>query len=143
MSHALIDRSPDLKELCSKGFKLAVIDDALLVVKQVPYVASSRQIQRAELIMVLSLNDDRTTKPEDHVVYWSGDPPCTNQGLGLDDVLGIAGPVALGPFPITYMFSAKADYATYKDKVATYVEILEREARQICPGVSARNPPRG
>ena len=140
MSHALIDRSPDLLKLHDSGYRLGIADDAFLIVKCVPYVTPNLTVHSAELIMVLTLKGDITTKPGDHVAYWSGAHPHRANGVPLDALLVPETPrTNLSPsFPSVLMFSAKASYRDYWHKVTTYVEILEREARSIEPTASAR-----
>ena len=138
MSRELIARSPDLARLVAGGFSLRVIDDALLVIENVPYVTTAGTVDHASLVMVLTLRGDVATKPADHVAYWTGSTPCTAEGVGLTDKLGAAGSGSVGPFSPVLMFSAKTDYQDYQHKVETYVEYLEREARKIQPGATAR-----
>lgn len=138
MSRELIARSPDLTRLAADGYSLRVVDDALLVVENVPYVTTARQLDHASLIMVLTLRGDVASKPADHVAYWTGSTPCTAEGDSLTDKLGAGSGGSVGPFSPVLMFSAKADYQDYQHKVETYVEYLEREARKIQPGAMAR-----
>ena len=138
MSRELTARSPDLARLVADGYLLRVIDDALLVVEGVPYVTTARTVDHASLVMVLTLRGDVATKPADHVAYWTGSTPCTAEGVSLSDKLGAGGSGSVGPFSPVLMFSAKADYQDYQHKVETYVEYLEREARKVQPGATAR-----
>ena len=140
MSRGLIDRSPDLRTLEAKGYCLRIADDAFLVIDRVPYVTAAKEVQRAELVMVLTLRGDATAKPCDHVAYWAGKHPCLADGRKLDALLepnSVRQSVSPS-FPSVLMFSAKADYQNYHHKVTTYVEILGREARSIDPGVAAQ-----
>ena len=133
MSRGLIARSADLRTLEADGYGLRIADDAFLVIDRVPYVTATREVQRAELVMVLTLRGDATAKPSDHVAYWAGGHPHHADGKMLDAVLvPNSGRVSVSPsFPSVLMFSAKADYRDYHHKVTTYVEILGREARLI------------
>ena len=140
MSRELIALSPDLRALEADGYCLRIADDALLVIDRVPYVTASREVQRAELVMPLTLRGDATTKPDDHVAYWTGEHPHHANGKTLDALLvPYSVPVHMSrTFPSVLQFSAKADYQDYRHKVRTYVEILGREARSIDQGVSAQ-----
>ena len=140
MSRGLIARSPDLRTLEADRYSLRIVDDALLVIDRVPYVTPARQVQRAELVMVLTLRGDKTAKPGDHVAYWSGEHPHRADGRKLDALLvPNSGREIVSPsFPSVLMFSAKADYQDYHHKVTTYAEILGREARLIEPGATAQ-----
>ena len=140
MSRELIARSPDLGTLDAELYSLRIVDDAFLVISGVPYVTATRQVQRSELVMVLTLRGDKTTKPGDHVAYWSGEHPHRADGRTLDALLvPNSGRQSVSPsFPSVLMLSAKADYRDYHHKVTTYAEILGREARLIDPGATAR-----
>ena len=140
MSRELIARSPDLRTLEADLYSLRIVDDAFLVTNGVPYVTATRQVQRAELVMVLTLRGDKTAKPGDHVAYWSGEHPHRADGRTLDALLvPNSGRQSVSPsFPSVLMFSAKADYLDYHHKVTTYAEILSREARLIDPEATAR-----
>ena len=110
------------------------------MINNVPYVTATQQVQRAELVMVLTLRGDETAKPGDHVAYWSGEHPHRADGRKLDALLvPNSGRESVSPsFPSVLMFSAKADYRDYHHKVTIYAEILCREARLIEPGATAR-----
>ena len=140
MSRGLIARSPDLRTLEADLYSLRIVDDAFLVINGVPYVTATQQVQRAELVVVLTLRGDETAKPGDHVAYWSGEHPHRADGRTLDALLvPNSGRESVSPsFPSVLMFSAKADYRDYHHKVTTYAEILGREARLIEPGATAQ-----
>ena len=140
MSRELIARNPDLSSLEADLYSLRIVDDAFLVIDGVPYVTATQQVQRAALVMVLTLRGDTTAKPGDHVAYWSGEHPYRADGKKLDALLvPNSKRESVSPsFPSVLMFSAKADYRDYHHKVTTYTEILGREARLIEPNASAR-----
>ena len=140
MSRGLIARSPDLRTLAADRYSLRIADDAFLVIDHVPYVTPARQVQRAELVMILTLRGDKTAKPGDHVAYWSGEHPHRADGRTLDALLvPNSGRESVSPsFRSVLMFSAKADYRDYHHKVTTYAEILGQEARLIEPGTTAQ-----
>ena len=140
MSRGLIARSSDLKKLEADRYSLRIVDDAFLVIGGVPYVTVAQQVQRAELVMVLTLRGDETAKPGDHVAYWSGEHPHRADGRTLDALLvpNSSQQSVCPSFPSVFMLSAKADYRDYHHKATTYAEILGREARLIEPGATAR-----
>ena len=133
MSRELIARSTDLTSLEANGYSLRIVDDAYLVVDRVQYVTASRQVGQAELIMVLTLQGDRTATPGDHVAYWSGTHPYRANGTTLDALLLPSSQrTSVCPsFPSVLMFSAKTNYRDYFHKVTTYVGILKREVQLI------------
>ena len=140
MSRGLIARSSDLRTLEADRYSLRIVDDAFLVVDNVPYITPTGQVQRAKLVMVLTLRGDETAKPSDHVAYWSGEHPYRADRRPLDALLEPnSNRSSISPsFPSVLMFSAKADYQNYHHKVTTYAEILGREARLIDPEATTR-----
>ena len=70
MSQQLINRSPDLKKLRDEGFEIQVISNHLIM-RNVPYVNSQRQVSYGTLISELSRNAGGC--PGTHVVHFAGD----------------------------------------------------------------------
>lgn len=75
MSQQLISRSPDLARLRNAGFAVRVLD-GLLVVDDIPYVTSEREVKRGTLVSELTLAGDVTQRPSTHVVSFVGEVPC-------------------------------------------------------------------
>ena len=142
MSHALIARSPDLRRLQDDGYTLRIVDQAYLLVDNVPYVTAQGEVHEGALVMDLTLNNDVTVKPNTHVTNWTGEFPCCANGEKLLALLAEgAGTTSLSDsLPPVYQFSAKphGGYEDYHHKVSTYVEILGREARQLDPNATAQ-----
>ena len=74
MSQRPISRSADLKKLRDEGYDLEIRSGCLLV-KDVPYVNSRKEVKRGILVMKLVLADDQTGRPDTHVAYFSGSIP--------------------------------------------------------------------
>ena len=142
MSRALIARNTDLRKLEEEGYTLRVVDDAYLLIENVPYVTAQGDVQEGSLVMELTLSGDCTVQPTKHVAYWTGEFPYEANG---DKLLALviedAGKDSLcdSILPV-YQFSAKPDdgYKNYHHKVTTYVDILSREARLISPDSTAQ-----
>ena len=142
MSRALIARSPDLRRLEDEGYSLRIVDDAYLLVGNVPYATKDGGVREGSLAMELTLQGDVTTKPHTHVAYWTGEFPYRADGSKLlallveDAARGTPSPSV----PPAYMLSAKATggYRNYHHKVDTYVDLLCREARAISPSSTAQ-----
>ena len=75
MSHALIARSYDLRCLQDEGYTLRIVDEAYLLVENVPYVTAQGEVHEGTLFMDLTLNDDITVPPSSHIAYWTGEFP--------------------------------------------------------------------
>ena len=143
MSHALIARSRDLRRLQDEGYTLRIVDQAYLLVENVPYVTAQGEVHEAILIMNLALSDDVTVAPDTHVAHWTGEFPHRADGEKLIALLQEGGgksSLSDSLLPV-FQFSAKPDGGAYRDyhhKVTTYVEILGREARQLEPSATAQ-----
>jgi len=141
MSHLLIARSPDLQLLRNDGFDLEVRGGYLLI-KNVPYATSTRQVKRGILISALELNGDRTARPSNHVAMWSGEHPCHHDGRTISAITNSSPPHNLGnDIQADFTFSAKAAYRNYHHKMTTYIGRITGEAQVIDPTVSANTFP--
>jgi hypothetical protein len=145
MSNTLIGRSPDLKKLRDEGYNLEIRGGYLLV-HEVPYVNSAREVKRGILVSKLQLAGDVTTRPDNHVAYFIGDHPCRADGSEIAEIKNASQRQALtDSVVIDHTFSAKPkpaeNYDNYYDKVTTYVAIISGPARVIEPGVTAKTFP--
>ncbi len=143
MSHALIARSNDLRRLQKEGYTLRIVDQAYLMVDNVPYVTAQGEVHEGTLVMDLTLNDDVTVKPTTHVANWTGEFPYCANGEKLVALLheGTDKSSLSDSLQPVFQFSAKPDGGAYRDyhhKVTTYAEILGREARQLDPNATAQ-----
>jgi hypothetical protein len=141
MSQRPISRSADLKKLRDEGFDLEIRSGCLLV-KDVPYVNSSKEVKRGILAMKLVLADDETSRPDDHVAYFSGDHPCHEDGTEIAKIKHVSGERSLAEgITVHQSFSAKpkpADaYPDYYAKVTTYLAIISGPAWRIDPTSTA------
>lgn len=116
--------------------------DAVLVVHDVPIVNSDRRVERVKLVEPLQLAGDQLQGPVDHTLILCGGHPCDDQGNPL--VRMVAGPdssVLGSDLHATFRLSSKPATGLYldlHDKVSHYVELMERWAQGIEPGVTAR-----
>jgi len=145
MSNTLIGRSPDLKKLRDEGYNLEIRSGYLLV-HEVPYVNSAREVKRGILVSKLLLAGDITTRPDNHVAYFIGEHPCRADGSQIAEIKNASQSQTLTDgVVINHTFSAKpkpADkYENYYDKVTTYVAIISGPARLIEPGITAKTFP--
>ena len=145
MSQQLISLSPDLKKLRDEGYDLE-IRSGFLLVKDVPYVNSSRQVKRGTLVSALTLAGDVTAKPGDHVAHFIGEHPCRDDGMEIDQIKNQSARQTLAEgVVIDHTFSAKPkpanNYEDYYAKVTTYVAMFERYAQVIEPSATAKTYP--
>lgn len=144
MSQRPIVRSPDLKRLRDEGYHVEVRHGHLLV-HDVPYVDSNRQVQRGTLVSVLDLAGDRTVPPKSHVAYFVGGQPCHRNGAEIEGIKNSAGQRELAPgIAVDRMFSnkpASGRYVDYYEKVTSYVTHLTGPAQSLEPTATAQTYP--
>jgi ThiF family len=145
MSQRPINRSPDLKKLRDEGYDLEVRSGCLLV-KDVPYVNSRKEIKRGILVIKLVLADDQTGRPDTHQAYFSGEHPCNENGTEIEKIKHGSGPNSLAEgVMVNHSFSAKPkpddSYPDYYAQVTTYVAIISGPARRIDSTVTAKTFP--
>ncbi len=145
MSNTLFDRNPDLRKLRDEGFEVVLsASNNHLLVRGVPYVASTKEVKYGTLIAALNLNGDLLSPPSDHVIHFIGDQPCNVDGKVIAGILNGSGPQDLDKgLRSDRTFSGKPDtpFLTYYDKITRYVQILEGPARAIDQTAIARTFP--
>ena len=143
MSQPLINRSPDLKRLQDEGYEVEVRSGHLLI-RNVPYLNSQKEVKRGTLVSTLTLMGDKTTSPDDHQAHFLGDTPCHADGTPNGKILNQSGRRALGPgVDIDHSFSAKPKgnggrYVDYYEKMTTYASILSGPAQTVDLSVTAK-----
>ena len=137
--------SPDILQLRNEGFNIQVVPGYLLV-HEVPYVDSNKQVNRGILGMKLVMSGDQISPPDDHVAYFVGDYPCNADGSPIEGLRNGSKPPAIGSgVNARHTFSAKpkTPFDSYRAKVRNYCAILSGPATVIDPSASARtfSPP--
>ena len=141
MSRRPIALSPDLLRLQNEGYDLDIRGGYLLV-RNVPYVASSATIRLGILISRLELSGDKTVKPSDHVAYWTGAHPCHSDGSKITAIQNSSVTQDFGDgIRAEHTFSAKADYRDYHHKMTSYIARIAGEAHKLDGRVVARTYP--
>ena len=136
-----INLSPDLKRLRDEGYEIE-IKEGFLIVHNIPYVNSIREVKFGKLISTLSLNNDVTIKPDNHVINFMGEYPCNNDGTNIAAIQhsGQLNQQLFDGIIINFSFSNKPPngYDNYYDKVVRYAEIISAPARSIDKTVSSK-----
>jgi hypothetical protein len=141
MSQQLISRSPDLKRLRDEGYTVEVLDGHLLV-HNVPYANSAKEVKFGTLVSTLCLAGDVTHQPDTHVAYFIGDAPCTAGGLPIQQIKHSDSPNQLTEhIRVSRSFSNKPrdGYRDYHHKMATYASILSGPAEALDETVTAKS----
>ena len=140
MLAAQINRSKDLKRLMDEGFEVEV-KAGHLIIHHVPYVNKNRQILYGKLISTLTLNNDVTIRPDNHVIGFMGDNPCNKDGTIITAIqhanpnLQITDGIVMN-----YTFSNRPPngYDDYYHKVTRYIEIISAPAKSIDKSVTTQ-----
>jgi hypothetical protein len=124
MSQRPISRSADLKRLRDEGYDLEIRSGCLLV-KNVPYVNSGKEVRRGILVIKLVLAGDQTVRPDTHVAYFSGDHPSNEDGSEIAKIKHSSNAHSLAEgVAVNHSFSAKpngrAIRLTAGDRVTTW-----------------------
>lgn len=140
MSKELVDRSPDLKRLRDEGYSIQVSQSAYLVVRDVPYVNSGREIKSGILVSKLKLSNDVTTKPDTHVVFFAGEHPCHKDGTKIGQIAHQSAAQRLDDVEVHHSFSNRPPegYKDYYELITTYIAVISSPARSLDPAVTAQ-----
>src|SRR5438874_7005635 len=95
MSQKLINLSPDLKRLREEGYFIQ-IRGGLLVMRDVPYVNSKREVRIGTLISTLTIAGEVTRTPDTHVAFFDGEFPCSADGQPLHQIAHQSAAMDLG-----------------------------------------------
>lgn len=134
----MISHNPDLKKLWDEGYDMQVIAGTALLVKNVPYLNTQKELKRGVLVSPISLNGDKTTKPETHVAYFKGEYPCDVHGRHLRMVVQKDRRELVAGVTYDCTMSAKDSYPDHYEKVIRYLNHICGPAEQIYPNVTAK-----
>ena len=144
MSYELINRSPDLKQLRDEGYNVTVTTSGHLLIEDVPYLNSTKEIRLGTLVSVLTLAGDVATTPDNHVVYWTGDYPCHLDGSEIAQIRNESAQRTLAEgLVIQHTFSGKpaGGFKNYYDKMTNYIVIISGPAQAIDHKITAKTFP--
>ena len=138
MQMVQVDHNEDLKRLRDEGFEIEVYG-GYLIIHHIPYVNANREIKYGKLIVALSLNKEKTTRPATHVISFMGEYPCYPDGSSIE-ALRLANPNA----PLcegivrNWDFSNKppCGYKDHYEQVVRYAKIISDPAKSIDPKVT-------
>ena len=140
MSLQLISRSPDLVRLRNAGYEVDVRFNHLLV-RNVPYVNSRREVRRGTLVSELTLAGGKTAAPGTHIALFIGDFPCHKDGSPIVQIHHESITKDLGNnLVVNHSFSNKppSGYPDYFAKMSTYAQIISHPAAAIEPLATAK-----
>jgi len=112
----------------------------------VPYLNSRREISRGALVSRLELaTNDRTVKPTDHIVLFTGDHPCNLDGSEIEPIRHSVSVQRIDErVTVQRSFSNKPvpdGYRDYHHKMTRYAEMISNPAKAVDQDVTAQTHP--
>lgn len=147
MSATLIARSSHLTRLRDEGYALEIhngTSGAYLLVHDVPYVNSQKEVKLGTLVTPLELAGNVAAAPvSNHQMWFIGDHPCNPDGTEIIEIKHSSSKVDYGNgLVVDHGFSAKLrggiQYPDYHKKITTYVTIIEGPARHYKPDITTK-----
>lgn len=140
MSHALINRSPDLKRLRDEGYAIQ-IKEAHLLMYDVPYVNSRQEVVIGTLVAPLAISMNKASVPSNHVMHFIGEDPCNSDGTIITAIRHLQRDHRLSSNILTnrsFSNKPKGGYSDYHQKFTTYSAIISHPAMEIDATVTAQ-----
>src|SRR5258706_8069190 len=148
MSQKLVSLNPDLSRLRADGYDITIDKSKHLLVRNVPYVNSAKEVDRGSIATVLDIAGDSTMPPEAHVVFFVGEYPCDEHGAPLPGVSANTNQALGEGLSPNHQISRKptaglnpGKYADYYQKITTYIAIICSPAQAIEPTATAITHP--
>lgn len=138
MLPAQISHSSDLQKLWKEGLSLEIRDSHLLV-HDIPYVNSKKEISYGTLVSTLDTSGDITIRPTTHVTYFIGEIPCHADGRIINEILNSSNVINLSSklrVNCTFSSKPKDGYSDYFDKMTTYIKMISAPAKSLDPDVT-------
>lgn len=139
MLQQLIDLSPDLQKLRNEGYEMQY-SGGYLIIHHIPYVNPKKEIHFGSLVTSLTLNGNRTFKPDTHVIHFIGEHPCDKYGNIITAIQHSTGNQQLYTGLIAnHSFSNKPPdgYRDYYHKISRYADMISAPAKSINKDVTA------
>ena len=140
MQQQVINHNDDLKKLENESFSLEIRGSHLLV-HDIPYVNSKKEIKYGTIVTVLTYTDKTSVScTKDHTVHFCGEEPCNEDGQILSNIINSSADFEITPeIKANHYFSFKPPkgyYNDYYEKISAYTHVLSSYARLINPLVS-------
>lgn len=129
------NHSLGINELCNDNYEVEIVGNFLLI-HSIPYLNAKKELVYGTLVSNVS-----TPRPNTHVVYFIGETPCGIDGNPMSQLINNSKRQDLGNgIIIDHLFSHKPNpmYATYYEKMTTYVNIVCGQAQHYFPEATAR-----
>jgi hypothetical protein len=127
----LANHNDDIRRLLDRGYALRV-DDAHLVVRDVPYLDAQKALQMGAIVTKLEYIDKVRVKQDDHQVYFAGSVPYGLDGQPIPNLAGGPTSITLSKTDVIVQrsFSNKPEggFANFFDKIEHYVRVISGPA---------------
>lgn len=136
----LISHSPDLLRLWEEGLVLEIKEGHLLV-HEVPFMNSQREVESGTLVSTLNLAGEKTMRPETHVSHFIGGVPCDKVGQPLQAIINSTAKQSLGSrilVDVTFSSKPTDGYPDYYEKMMTYLNIISAPAKAVDPSATEK-----
>lgn len=125
MSQKLLNLNYVLQKFVNAGFSIT-IKTPYLILNEIPYISSDHTIKYGKIVSQLNLSGNLVTKPSTHVVYFSGDFPCDQHGLEINQLRHQSMNQTIVDTTINYSFSNRNEnsYNDEYEKIINYVNVI-------------------
>lgn len=140
MSRKLINHSHDIKRLRNEGYEVEIIGGYLLV-HSIPYVNAIKKVVLGTLVTNVSIANNQVTRPNTHVVHFSGEMPCNIDGTPIKQIQHQSRTSNLGGnIMVQHSFSNKPPngYIDYYQKMMQYIKIISAPAQHFDKTITAK-----
>jgi len=138
MLQKLVSHNDDLRRLVEKGYAVS-FDSNCLIVRDIPYLDSSRQLQIGAIVTKLVFIDQERVIQDDHQIFFAGYVPHNLDGTPISNLGGGPYQLALsevsGDIVVQRSFSNKphisGKFPGFFEKIESYVNIISGPAMQL------------
>lgn len=138
MFRQLVNHNDDLRRLVEHGYAVS-IDGGNLIVREIPYLDSERQLRTGALVAKLVFVDADHVLQDDHQVFFAGGHPCDVTGATIPNLGGGPTTLTLGDASadvvVERSFSNKPHatgrFQDFFEKIESYVTIISGPALEL------------
>ena len=138
MFQTLVNHNNDLRRLVDRGYAVA-FDSNHLVVRDIPYLDSGRQLQLGSIVAKLAFIDLEHVTQTDHQVFFAGSVPHGLDGVPIPNLGGGPTQLALSEgskdVVVERSFSNKpkstGKFSDFFEKIESYVAIISGPAMEL------------
>lgn len=138
MFQKLVNHNDDLRRLVERGYAVA-FDSNHLVVRDIPYLDSERQLQVGAIVAKLEFVDQERVTQTDHQVFFAGSVPYGLNRKPIANLGGGSAQLALSEaskdIVVERSFSNKpkttGKFSDFFDKIESYVSIISGPAMEL------------